>query len=99
MTSEIDSLFDNFEEEYFSIFYILSDGNIGAFTILLSLQNEIHEPILIRFLKNLWKQKIIGDRLWYIYQNECNSDIQQLLKKDLKLFDDIYFDKKNDNNG
>jgi hypothetical protein len=91
MSTEIDSLFDNFQEEYFSIFYILSDGNIGAFTILLNLQNEIDPSILIRFLKNIWKQKIIGDRLWYIYRNECNSDIQELIKKDLKPFDDTYF--------
>jgi hypothetical protein len=83
MSTEIDSLFDNFQEEYFSIFYILSDGNIGAFTILLNLQNEIEQSTLIQFLKNIWKQKIIGDRLWYIYQNECNSDIQELIKKDL----------------
>jgi hypothetical protein len=91
MSTEIDTLFDNFEEEQFSIFYILSDGNIGAFTILLNLQNEIDQSILIRFLKNIWKQKILGDRLWYIYRNECNSDIQQLLKKDLRTFDDMYF--------
>jgi hypothetical protein len=91
MSTEIDNLFDNFQEEQFSIFYILSDGNIGAFTILLNLQNEINQYILIRFLKNLWKQKIIGDRLWYIYRNECDSDIQQLLKKDLTPFDDTYF--------
>jgi hypothetical protein len=96
MSTEIDNLFDNFEEEYFSIFFILSDGNIGAFTLLLSLQNEIETPKLIPFLKNLWKQKIIGDRLWYIYQNECNESIQQLIKKDLKPFDDTYFCEKFD---
>ena len=94
MTTEIDNLFDNFDEEYFTIFYIISDGNIGAFTILLNLQNEIDQSRLICFLKKLWTQKIIGDRLWYIYQNECNSDIQQLLKKDLTPFDDIYFYEK-----
>jgi len=91
MSTEIDNLFDNFEEEYFSIFYILSDGNIGAFTILLNLQHEIEQFTLIRFLKNLWKQKIIGDRLWYIYRNECNSVIQELIKKDLRPFDETYF--------
>jgi hypothetical protein len=94
MSAEIDSLFDYFEEEYFSFFCILSDGNISAFTILLTLQNEIETPRLIPFLKNLWKQKIIGDRLWYIYQNECNESIQQLLKKDLKPFNESYFNKK-----
>jgi hypothetical protein len=93
MSAEIDSLFDYFEEEYFSIFCILSDGNISAFTVLLILQNEIETPRLIPFLKNIWKQKIIGDRLWYIYQNECNECIQQLLKKDLTRFDDTYFVK------
>ena len=91
MSTEIDSLFVNFEEECFPIFYILSDGKIGAFTILLNLQNEIEQLILVRFLKNLWTQKIIGGRLWYIYRNECNSDIQQLLKKDLTPFNDTYF--------
>jgi hypothetical protein len=96
MSAEIDSLFDNFEEEYFSIFCILSDGNIGAFTVLLSLQNEIDQSRLIKFLKNILKQKIIGDRLWYIYQNECNESIQQLIKKDLKPFDDTYFCEKFD---
>jgi len=94
MSTEIDSLFDNFDEEYFSIFYILSDGNIGAFTILLNLQIEIETPKLIRFLKNLWKQKIIGDRLWYIYKNECNECIHQLLKKDLRPFNETYFYEK-----
>ena len=79
MSAEIDSLFDYFEEEYFSIFCILSDGNISAFTILLGLQNEIEIPRLIPFLKNLWKQKIIGDRLWYIYQNQCNESIPKSL--------------------
>ena len=96
MSTEIDSHFENFDEECFSIFYILSDGNIGAFTVLLTLQNEIDQPKLIRFLKNLWNHKIIGDRLWYIYQNECNESIQQLIKKDLKPFDDTYFCEKFD---
>jgi hypothetical protein len=94
MSTEIDSLFDNFDEEYFSIFYILSDGNIGTFTILFTLHNEIEQPKLIRFLKNLWAKKIIGDRVWYIYQNECNTDIQELLKKDLTPFNDMYFYEK-----
>lgn len=94
MSTEIDSLFDNFDEEYFSIFYILSDGNIGAFTILLNLQNEIETPKLIRFLKNLWIKKIIGDRLWYIYKNECNESIHQLLKKDLTPFNERYFNEE-----
>jgi len=91
MSSEIDELFDNFEEEYFTIFYILSDGNIGAFTILLALHNETDKSLLIHFLKKIWKQKMIGDRLWYVYQNECNECIHKLIKKDLKPFDDIYF--------
>lgn len=94
MSTEIDSLFDNFEEECFPIFYILSDGKIGAFTILLNLQNEIQVPKLIPFLKNIWIKKIIGDRLSYIYKNECNESIYKLLKKDLTPFDDIYFHEK-----
>jgi hypothetical protein len=94
MSAEIDSLFDYFEEEYFSIFCILSDGNISTFTILLILQNEIETPRIVPFLKNIWKQKIIGDRLWYIYKNECNESIHELLKKDLTRFDDKYFCEK-----
>ena len=94
MSTEIDCLFDNFDEEYFSIFYILSDGNIGAFTLLLTLQNEIDQSRLIPFLKNLWIKKIIGDRLWYIYKNECSESIHKLLKKDLSPFDDTYFYEK-----
>jgi hypothetical protein len=88
---EIDSLFDNFEEEYFYILYILSDGNINAFIILTALQNEIELPRLIEFLKKIWKQRIIGHRLWYLYKNECSDSIQELIKKDLTPFDETYF--------
>jgi hypothetical protein len=94
MSSELDNLFDNFDEDYCSIFYILSDGNIGAFTVLLSLHNEIETSKLIRFLKTLWNKEIIGDRLWYIYKNECNESIYKLLTKDLRPFDETYFYEK-----
>jgi hypothetical protein len=45
-------------------------------------------------VNKLWKQKIIGTRLWYIYNNECKFDIDELLSIEIDKFTDEYFYEK-----
>lgn len=94
MSNDIDELFDDFENNNLNVFCLLSDGNPGAFVILANLFKNINTSTLVNFLKNIFTKNIIGSRLWYIYKNECNQDIHQLLTKDLTQFDNVYFYEK-----
>jgi hypothetical protein len=81
-----------------TLFYILSDGNPGAVSILSKLikenEKEKEIDILKQFFIKIYQHQIIGARLWYIYKNECNKDINELLNKDLTPFTNEYFYKK-----
>ena len=46
---------------------------------------------ILIFLNKIWKQKILGSRLWFIYKNECNKNVDELLSKDLTPFTNDYF--------
>jgi hypothetical protein len=94
MSTEIDVLCENFEYNNLTICCLLSNGNPGSITVLVNLLNNIDSPTLIQLFKELWNKQIIGSRLWYIYKNECNQDMNQLIQKDLTPFDNNYFYEK-----
>jgi hypothetical protein len=87
---------DKNNRENILLFYILSDGNPGASTILSKLIKEKEKEIdtLKQFFIKIYKHQIVGARLWYIYKNECNKDINELLNKDLTPFTNEYFYEK-----
>lgn len=80
--------------EDFQIFCFLSQGNPGACSILLRLIKNINNIELSIFLNKIISKAILGPRLWYIYKNECNNDINELIAKDLTPFDNEYFYEK-----
>lgn len=91
----IDELFENLKRDNLPLFCLLSKGNPGACMVLISLFKEIEDiDILKAFLKKVWNLNIIGDRLWYIYKNECSENITQLINKELELFTSEYFYEK-----
>lgn len=96
MNNNLNLLFDENNRETAILFYILSDGNPGATSILSQFikQNENDIDSLKHFLKKIYKSQIIGSRLWYIYKNECNKDINELINKDLTPFTNKYFYEK-----
>jgi hypothetical protein len=73
------------------IFRILSGGNQNACDVLLELIENIDDTKLDDFFIKILEKHITGARLWYIYKNECNKDINELIEKDLTLFTDVYF--------
>jgi hypothetical protein len=83
---------DNVDD--FHIFCFISQGNPGAFSILMNMIKNIDHNELSIFLNNIISKEILGARLWYIYKNECNNDINELIEKDLTPFDNQYFYKK-----
>lgn len=76
------------------IFRILSGGNLNVCNVLLELIENIDDNKLDDFFIKILEKKITGERLLYIYKNECNKDINELIEKDLTLFTDTYFDEK-----
>lgn len=76
-----------------SLLYILSEGNPGALSVLLQITKEKEKEIdLIKnFFIKIYQHKIVGARLWYIYKNEFNKNIDQLINRDLTPFTDKYF--------
>ena len=84
------------EEKNNKIFIIsvLSGGNQNVCNLLLQLIDNIDEIKLDKFFIKILEKHITGERLWYIYKNECNRDINELIEKDLTLFTDAYFDEK-----
>jgi len=83
---------DNVED--FKIFCFLSQGNPGACNILMNLIKNINHNELPNFFNRIISKAILGARLWYIYKNECNSNINELIQKDLTPFDNKYFYEK-----
>jgi hypothetical protein len=78
----------------FHLLKIITEGNPGSLKVMLQIyKTQEYEDILV-FVNKIWKQKIIGARLWYIYKNECNLNIDELLSKDLTIFTDDYFYEK-----
>ena len=85
---------NNISEEYVELFQLLSKGNPGTCMVLMKLIEDIDSEILIDFFYEIIDRDIIGARLWYIYKNECNRNIGELINKDLALFTDHYFHEK-----
>ncbi len=79
-----------------SLLYILSNGNPGALTVLLQIAKEKEKEIdlMKNFFIKIYQYQITGSRLWYIYKNECNKNINELLNKDLTSFTNEYFWEK-----
>ena len=75
-------------------FSIITKGNPGSVAIMLDIYKTQQDEDIVIFLNKIWKQKIIGPRLWYIYKNEFNQNIQELLSKDLTQFTNDYFYEK-----
>lgn len=72
---------------------IITECNPGAVTVILEIYKNIDENDILLFFNKIWKLKIVGARLWYIYKNECNRNINELLSKDLTIFNNEYFHK------
>ena len=85
---------NNISEEIFELFQLLSKGNPGRCMVIMKLIEDIDTEILIDFFNKIIDRDIIGARLWYIYKNECNMNINELINKDLTLFTDNYFYEK-----
>jgi hypothetical protein len=73
---------------------IITEGNPGSVTVMLEIYKTQQDDDILVFINQIWKQKIIGARLWYIYKNKCNLNIDELLSKDLTPFSDDYFNEK-----
>ncbi len=73
---------------------LITKGNPGSVTVMLEIYKTQQNEDIAIFLNKIWKHKIVGARLWYIYKNECNYSITELLSKDLTLFTDDYFYEK-----
>lgn len=73
---------------------LITNGNPGSVTVMLELYRTHEDDEILLFLNKIWKHKILGARLWYIYKNECKYNIKHLLSKDLTLFTDDYFYEK-----
>lgn len=88
---------DNITEENienFEIFRILSQNNPGACSVIFELIKKIEHRELSIFFNKIIINNILGTRLWYIYKNECNMNINELIEKDLTPFTDTYFYEK-----
>jgi hypothetical protein len=73
---------------------ILTECNPGANRVVLELYKIEDNTLILDFINKLFKQNITGARLWYIYKNECNQRILDLLSVDLTMFTNEYFYKK-----
>lgn len=65
---------------------ILSEGNIGAATVLLELVNRIGVLALVLFLK-LDDAGIYGEAIWIMYKDKCGEDIEKFAEA-IALLDD-----------
>lgn len=89
-----DFVFKIDDVENIIILSLITEGNPGSVTVMLELYRTRQSDEIVLFLNKIWKQKITGSRLWYIYKNECNQNAEELLSKDLSPFDDKYFYEK-----
>ena len=88
------STFNNANAYFFGfiIIYTLSEGNATAIDILHQIQEKyLDDTVLKEFYCKLLKYKITGQRLSYIYENNCNSNIDILINTDLSQFANVYF--------
>lgn len=76
----------------------LGNRNPGAFKVASELTKylkNMSEPSsrknIIQFILKLLDKNITDSRLWYIYKNEAERNINNLLKLNLDCFTDDYF--------
>lgn len=78
-----------------NLFYALTEGNPGCITALMSvLKLLVDDDEIVQFYNYIYKCKVTGARLWYIYKNVCNKDANELLYTDLSVYNDDYFYEK-----
>ncbi len=85
---------DNISKDNFTIFKVLSEGNPGACKVLIELMQNVETITLDEFFITIMNKEIVGARLWYIYKNECNQNVNELVDKDLTPFTNSYFYEK-----
>ena len=79
----------------FILIYSLTHGNSQALYILSEIQQKyLDDNIIKEFYGRLFKYKIVGHRLYYIYLNECDCDVERLMDIDFTNFTDEYFIEK-----
>ena len=81
------------------IMFALGDKNPGAYTVVSKLFSEFGEDEsklnkIMNFIKKLLERDIVGARLWYIYKNEAELNINKLFELNLDSFDNEYFYEK-----
>ena len=80
---------------YFSAFiliYGLTQFNYKAINVLSEMQKiYIDDNIMKEFYGKLLENNITGERLLYIYENECNNNVELLMDIDFSNFKDEYF--------
>ena len=77
----------------------LGERNPGAYNVVSNLYKIIDEDdtkcvLVMNLMKELLAKNIIGSRLWYIFKNEANMNINGLFKINLDKFTDEYFYEK-----
>jgi hypothetical protein len=76
----------------FIVIYSLSQGNPKAIEVLHKIQQKyLDDNVLKDFYCKLLKYKITGERLSYIYENNCESNVDVLINTDLSQFANVYF--------
>jgi hypothetical protein len=88
------STFNNANAYFFGfiIIYTLSQGTPKALDILHEIQEKYSDDNIVKELYcKLLKYKITGNRLSYVYENKCNSDVDVLINTDFSQFSDVYF--------
>jgi len=88
------STFNNANAYFFGfiIIYYLSQGTPKALEILHQIQEKYSDDNIVKELYcKLLKYKITGNRLSYVYENKCNSDVDTLMNTDFSQFSDVYF--------
>jgi hypothetical protein len=90
-TENNDIVFKIEDVQNIQVFKIITGGNPGSVTIMTEIYKTQQDEDILIFINKILKQNITGARLWYIYKNECNLNIHELLSKDLTPFTDDYF--------
>jgi hypothetical protein len=76
----------------FTLIYGLTQFNYKAINVLSEMQKiYLDDNIMKEFYNKLLDNNITGERLLYIYENECNNNVELLMNIDLKQFTDEYF--------
>ena len=75
---------------------VLGQHNPGAITVVNNIfkfveENNDKSEQILDFIIKLINKNIIGVRLWYIYKNEANMDLNNLFTLDLDKFTNEYF--------